>query len=96
MGAHSRLGDDLPDEHEGAIPMLTATFWTGALDRAVKSFAQALLLLWGADQGFNVLQIDLGSAFGVAGGAAVLSLLTSIASSAVGDKGTSSALPGGS
>lgn len=95
MGQHSRKGDDMPDNYEGNIPMLTAAFWTGAVDRAVKSFAQALLLLWGADAGFNVLQIDVGSALGVAAGAALLSLLTSIASSPMGDKGTSSALPGG-
>lgn len=75
--------------------MLTASFWTGALDRAVKSFAQALLVLWGADEGFNLLEIDLGSQVGVAAGAAVLSLLTSIASTPVGDKGTTSFLPGG-
>ena len=74
--------------------MLTAAFWTGAVDRAVKSFAQALLVLWGADQGFNVLAIDIAPALGVAAGAAVLSLLTSIASSAIGDKGTTSFIPG--
>lgn len=76
--------------------MLTATFWTGAADRAVKSFAQALLLLWGASAGFNVLEIEPGAAFGVAGGAAVLSLLTSIVSAPVGDKGSTSLLSGAS
>jgi len=35
--------------------MLTAQFWAGATDRAVKSFAQSLILLWTADAGFNVL-----------------------------------------
>lgn len=74
--------------------MLTAAFWTGTIDRAVKSFAQALLLLWGASEGFNVLQIDVGPAFGVAAGAAVLSLLTSIVSAPAGDKGSTSFLPG--
>lgn len=94
MGDHSRIGDDFPDEHEGAIPLLTSAFWTGAVDRGVKSFAQALLLLWGADAGFNILEISIGPALGVAAGAAVLSLLTSIVSAPVGDKGTSSFLPG--
>lgn len=75
--------------------MLTAAFWTGAADRAVKSFAQALLLLWGADAGFNVLSVDVGAALGVAGGAAVLSLLTSLVSAPAGENGTSSFLPGG-
>lgn len=74
--------------------MLDAAFWTGATDRAVKSFAQALLLLWGADAGFNLLQVDLPSALGLGGGAAVLSVLTSIVSAPAGDKGTTSFLPG--
>lgn len=74
---------------------LSRRFWTGAIDRAVKSFAQSLLLLWGADSGLNVLQIDVGGAFGVAGGAALLSVLTSLVSAPAGDTGTSSFLPGG-
>ena len=74
--------------------MSTRAFVIGAVDRAVKSFAHALLLLWGADAGFSLLNVSLPSALGFAGGAAVLSLLTSIASSKVGDKGTSAFLPG--
>jgi hypothetical protein len=74
--------------------MLTASFWIGAADRAVKSAAQSLLLVWGADEAFNIIEVDLGPTFGVAAGAAVLSLLTSIVSAPVGDKGTSALLPG--
>lgn len=70
-------------------------FWTGAFDRAIKSFAQALLLLWGADEGFSILEIQFVPQLGVAAGAAVLSLLTSIISSPVGEKQTTSMLPGG-
>ncbi len=73
--------------------MLTAQFWAGATDRAVKSFAQSLILLWTADQGFNVLEIAIGPTFGVAVGAAALSLLTSIVSSPVGDRGSPSLIP---
>jgi hypothetical protein len=73
--------------------MLTAAFWRGAADRAVKSSAQTLLLLWSADAGFNVLQVEPLPAAGVALGAAVLSLLTSIVSAPVGDQGTTSLLP---
>lgn len=76
--------------------MLDAAFWTGVVDRAVKSFAQALLLLWGAGQGFDVLHVDVPSALGVAAGAAVLSVLTSIVSAPVGDKGSTAFLPGAS
>ncbi|MDQ3029659.1 MAG: holin [Actinomycetota bacterium] len=74
--------------------MWTRSFALGALDRAVKSFAQSLIVLWSADEGFNVLEITAGPTFGVAVGAAVLSLLTSIASSPVGDPGSTSLIPG--
>lgn len=70
--------------------MYTTRFWRDAAERAGKSFAQALLLLWAADGGFNVLSIDVPAAFGVAAGAAVLSLLTSIVSAPVADTGTAS------
>jgi len=73
--------------------MLTAQFWAGATDRAVKSFAQSLILLWTADAGFNVLEIAIGPTFGVAAGAAALSLLTSIVSAPVGDRGSTSIIP---
>ena len=82
-------------DNEGNIAMLTASFWTGAIDRAVKSAAQSLLLLWGADEGLNIIEIDLGSSLGLAGGAVALSLLTSIVSAPAGDKGSTSLLPGG-
>lgn len=75
--------------------MLTTAFWIGVMDRAVKSFAQALLLLWGADAAFNVVEVDVRGAFGVAAGAAVLSFLTSLVSAPIGDQGTTSFLPGG-
>lgn len=84
MGAHSKE----------RIAMLTAAFWMGALDRAVKSAAQALLLLWGADEGFNLISVDLPTSLGLAAGAAVLSVLTSIASAPAGEKGSSALLPG--
>lgn len=75
--------------------MLTQAFWIGLVDRAVKSFCQALLVLWGADQGLNLLDINVGAAFGFAGMAAVLSILTSFISAPVGENGTTSFLPGG-
>lgn len=75
--------------------MLTQAFWVGAIDRAVKSFAQALLLLWGADAAFNIVEVDVKGALGVAAGAVVLSLLTSLVSAPVGESGTTSFLPGG-
>lgn len=74
--------------------MYTAAFWAGAFDRVVKSFAQALLLLWGADEGFNLIEVDLVTSLGIAAGAAVLSLLTSLVSAPVADRGSTSLLPG--
>lgn len=59
--------------------MFTSKFWKQAFERAVKSAAQSLLGLWALD-GFNVLNADLGLAGGVAAGAAVLSVLTSLVS----------------
>ena len=64
--------------------MWTKNFWKQAAERAVKSAAQALLGLWTLD-GFNVLQADLPVAGGVALGAAVLSVLTSVASLPFGE-----------
>lgn len=75
--------------------MNSPAFWTGAFDRAIKSFAQALLLLWGADEGLSILEIQFPQSLGVAAGAAVLSLLTSIVSAPVGEPQTTSMLPGG-
>lgn len=74
---------------------MNAAFWTGAFDRAIKSFAQALLVLWGADEGLNIFDINFMEMLGIGAGAAVLSLLTSLASKSVGDKNTTSMLSGG-
>jgi hypothetical protein len=73
---------------------LTAAFWKGALDRAIKSGAQALLLLWGADAGVHILHVDWTAALEVGAGAVVISLLTSLLSSTTGEKGTTSLIPG--
>ncbi|MGW3809079.1 holin [Micromonospora sp. NPDC005113] len=59
--------------------MFTTKFWKGAAERALKSAAQSLLGLWALD-GFNVLNADFPLAGGVAAGAAVLSVLTSVVS----------------
>lgn len=59
--------------------MWTKNFWKQAAERAVKSAAQSLLGLWALD-GFNILNADFGLAGGVAAGAAVLSVLTSVVS----------------
>jgi hypothetical protein len=72
--------------------MRTASFRRDTAERAVKSAAQALLGLWPLDQ-FNVLDADPLLAGGIAAGAAVLSVLTSIASTSIGDSRSPAALP---
>ncbi len=72
--------------------MFTAKFWKATAERAVKSAAQSLIGLFTLDQ-FNVLNADWTLAGGVAGGAVVLSVLTSLVSAGVGpDKESPSAV----
>ncbi len=73
--------------------MWTKHFWLEAGERAVKSAAQSLLGLWALD-GFNVLHADLALAGGVAGGAAVLSVLTSVVTAGIGKPGDPSLISG--
>lgn len=60
--------------------MLTAAFWKAAAERAVKTFAQALLAtLTLSSAPLDVLAINWVGVVSVAVGATVLSLLTSLA-----------------
>ena len=71
--------------------MFTVAFWKAAAERAVKTAAQALILVWPvADGALNLWQIDPAEAVGIAVGGALLSLLTSLASGRVGDRGSPS------
>jgi hypothetical protein len=67
--------------------MLTGAFWKAAGERAAKSFAQALLLLWVADGGLDMFAVNYQEALGLGLGAAVISLLTSVVSAPVGGNG---------
>jgi hypothetical protein len=69
--------------------MWSTSFWKQSAERSAKSAAQALIGLWALD-GFNVLHAHWDLAFGVAVGAAVLSILTSIVSAPFGPGGTPS------
>ena len=71
--------------------MWTRNFWRQSAERAGKSAAQALLGMWALD-GFNVLHAHWDLAFGIGAGAAVLSVLTSIVTAGVGEKGDPSAV----
>ncbi|WP_431772173.1 holin [Streptomyces cucumeris] len=60
--------------------MLTRGFWKATVERVVRTFAQAELALLGGD-GLGILDVDWGQALSVGGLAAVLALLTAVASS---------------
>jgi r1t holin len=60
-------------------------FWRATIDRALKTAAQALIGVWGLGDGvFDILQVDVKGAIGLAVGGFVLSVLTSIVSAPIG------------
>ena len=63
--------------------MLTKYFWFDAAERAIKTAAQSALLILGAEQ-LNALTVDWVGLLGYALGGALLSLLSSLASTRVG------------
>lgn len=71
--------------------MFTLKFWQDTAERAVKTAAQAAVGLFAADQ--TVMSLDWSQAGAVVGTMTLLSVLTSIVSAGVGDKGTASAVP---
>lgn len=68
--------------------MFTLAFLKATAERAVKTFAQALAALLVAD-GTDLLTTDWAGSLSVAGMAAVVSVLTSVASSQIGGPGPS-------
>lgn len=64
-------------------------FAADLLERALKSAAQTAVLFLGADK-VNVLAVDWETVLGLSGGAALLSVLTSLASLKIGSSGTAS------
>lgn len=72
--------------------MLTSRFWALAFERAIKTFAQSLLAVLGAN-GIGLLTAPWITALSTAGMAALLSVLTSVTSEPVGQRGSPSVLP---
>jgi hypothetical protein len=70
--------------------MFTVFFWRDAIERAVKTAAQALILSAGAGAGFDLYHFDFKAGAIATLGGLLLSLLTSIASAPFGNTGTPS------
>ncbi|MFF9554605.1 holin [Streptomyces albus] len=66
--------------------MTTAAFWKATTERMIRTFAQAVLALLGGD-GLGLLDVDWGQALSVGGLAAVVALLTAVATSGAGGDG---------
>ena len=74
--------------------MFSLSFWKDAVERAVKSAAQAVLLALGGSEVANLFTIDWRIALGAALAGALISLLTSIASAPFGERGSASLITG--
>lgn len=68
---------------------LTKAFWLDAADRAFRTASQSAITALGGDA-FNVWAVNWQTVAGISAGAALFSVLTSIVTSNIGDKGTAS------
>lgn len=68
--------------------MWSSSFWKASAERAIKTFAQTLVALVGTDAA-GVLSVNVADAVQASVVAAVLSVLTSLASSSKGNPGPS-------
>lgn len=68
--------------------MTTVAFWRAAGERAARTIAQTAIAIIGVDA-VSVIEIDWAYIAGVSATAGILSLLTSVAASGVGDPGPS-------
>jgi hypothetical protein len=67
---------------EGGNKMFTKVFWYSTVERAVKTFAQALLAVLLSSGAFDLFHANYGDIFSVALTATVISVLTSVVSAA--------------
>ncbi|MEI8229152.1 MAG: holin [Planctomycetota bacterium] len=70
---------------------LSTRFWRDALERAVKTFAEATIATFGATK-LDVLNTDWVGVLSIGAGAVVLSLLASVASANIGEVDSASAV----
>lgn len=73
--------------------MWAVDFWKDVAERAIKTFAQALISV--LTVGTPIMQLDWVDGLGIGATAAVVSVFTSIASSGLGEKGSASLLSSG-
>jgi hypothetical protein len=59
------------------MKIMTKAFWTYSTERAIKTFAQAAIAYLGTGT-VGLLAVDYTGLFSIAGGAALLSILTSV------------------
>lgn len=76
--------------------MFTSSFWLSALERLIKTGCQSLLAILTIGPALDIAHVNWQNALGVAGGAAFLSLLTSLASLPIGPQGSPSLVGNGS
>lgn len=69
--------------------LYSLAFWRDATERALKTAAQSAVIALGGDA-FNVWAVDWSGVSGVSLGGAVLSVLTSVASAGIANRGTAS------
>jgi hypothetical protein len=67
--------------------MRTKSFWIDVAERTIRTIAQSLLALMGTDA-LGIVGLDWMQMGSVAIGAGLMSLLTSIVATGIGDKGT--------
>ncbi len=86
MNKQLLLFDVTPYERKSRMSQLVSvSFWKLAAERAAKTAAQTAVALIGAEA-FDVVSYDWGQLASVSAGAAVVSLLTSVASADIGPK----------
>ncbi len=72
--------------------MFNIAFWRDAVERAIKTAAQAVIVGLVLAEGFNAFDTDWQLGLGFALGGAILSLLTSVASAPFGNSDGSASL----
>ena len=71
---------------------MTWRFWREAIERGIKSGAQAVILALGASEGLDLFTMDFGLLVGAYGAGALLSVLTSLATVRIGAPNSPSAI----